>query len=757
MNKFFSAALALGLGGAAWAADTEPAPALRVLRQPGQAALQIEGRLDETLWREAPVYEHFVQFLPEDRQAARWRTTVQVIADEHALIFAIRAYDSEPERIRAPLTRRDEVRLDQDFVSVFIDPVGRRRSAQFVRVGAAGSISDGVFIADDDSEDLSPDFDVQAAVQRLPDGYSVELRWPLAALRFPHREGQPWRVMVTRSIPREHAHLLVSAPLLTKDALNFIAELQPLAGLDDLVEQVRERSFLSVRPELTWRREQGRNQTSLGAELKWRPRADWVIDATLNPDFSQVESDAPQLAANTRFALFQQEKRAFFLESTDVVGQTRPDGSGAAHGLAAFYSRTISDPDWGLRATWRGASAEAVGLSLRDAGGGRVLRPGAYATAEYAQPGHSQATFVRGRQQFGAASWGLLASERDYGDGAFNRVLGSDFSWRPGESDLLRGHWLQSASTTAFDEHQARVQRGSHETGHKLWLAWQHRNADWNHQLHLEEITPRFANDNGFVPQAGVRRASLDLARRLGSGELGGLPIFEAEPQLKVSQTTTLADGPLQRGGELVERKLEPGFWFSTARNTGVWGHLGLGSQRARPGGPLHAPRTLNLGFESNPAPWLNLLEAELEWGQRLDVEAERLGNAMGLMLQAKFRFALPQAWWLELEQQLGQAWVDNPAGQRSLNERGGQLLAVLHFDARDSLRLISQRHQTTRRAEAGLFAASDAKSRSDSLVLQRRVGHGRILSLGASLNRESSQQPLQRQLFAKLVWAWAD
>ncbi|MDI4634607.1 hypothetical protein J7U46_16225 [Pelomonas sp. V22] len=192
MNKFFSSALALGLSGSAWAAtDAVPSSAIRALRQPGEAALQIDGRLDEALWREAPVYEQFVQFLPEDRQAARWRTTVQVIADEHALIFAIRAYDPEPERIRAPLTRRDEVRLDQDFVSVFIDPVGRRRSAQFVRVGAAGSISDGVFVADDDSDDLSPDFDVQAAVQRLPDGYSVELRWPLAALRFPHREASP--------------------------------------------------------------------------------------------------------------------------------------------------------------------------------------------------------------------------------------------------------------------------------------------------------------------------------------------------------------------------------------------------------------------------------------------------------------------------------------------------------------------------------------------------------------------------------------
>ncbi|WP_164079173.1 DUF5916 domain-containing protein, partial [Stenotrophomonas maltophilia] len=69
-------------------------------------------------------------------------------------------------------------------------------------------------------------------------------------------------------------------------------------------------------------------KASLGAEIKWRPRADWVIDATLNPDFSKVELDEPQLAGNTRFALSVPEKRPFFLESADVVGPTQPDDSG---------------------------------------------------------------------------------------------------------------------------------------------------------------------------------------------------------------------------------------------------------------------------------------------------------------------------------------------------------------------------------------------------------------------------------------------
>ncbi|WP_310386556.1 carbohydrate binding family 9 domain-containing protein [Roseateles sp.] len=411
MNIFIYG-IALAALGMSAQASTAAIKALRL--QAGEPSAQIDGRLDEAAWRRAPLFDQFVQFQPQDQRPARWRTTVQVLVSEDALVFGIRAYDPAPELIRAPLSRRDKVWRDQDFVGVVLDPVGQRRSAQFARISAAGVIADGLFSADDDSEDFAPDFDLQAAVQMLPDGYSVELRWPLAALRFPYADGAPWLLMVTRNTPRESSRLDVSAPL-SKDSLSFIAELQPLEGLGDLVEQVRARSFLSIRPELTARKERQsdplgssqQRELSLGMELKWRPRADWVIDATFNPDFSQVELDTPQLAGNTRFALSVQEKRSFFLESTDVVGQSQSDGDQEQPSLAAFYSRAITDPDWGLRATWRGAAAEATVLSLHDAGGGEIRRASAYGTQSYTQSKGSRASFARTRLQLAPAGQAL--------------------------------------------------------------------------------------------------------------------------------------------------------------------------------------------------------------------------------------------------------------------------------------------------------------------------------------------------------------
>lgn len=729
------------------------------------ARLQLDGHLHEAEWQQAPVHEAFVQLDPQDKQPARWRTTVQVVVDHDALIFGIRAYDPEPASIRAPLSRRDQVRRDQDFVVVVLDAVGQRRAAQFARVSAAGVIADGVFTAEDDAEDFAPDFDLQAAAQRLPDGYSVELRWPLAALRFPFSGGAPWRVMVGRSRPREDGVLMLSAPL-THDSLSFIAELQPLQGLGDLAEQVRERSFLQFRPELSARHSRSsqpgapaerERQISLGAELSWRPRADWVIDSTWNPDFSQVELDQPQLAGNTRFALYQQEKRPFFLESKDVVGSAQADDGGLARGLAAFYSRSITDPDWGLRATWRGVDGEATALTLQDAGGGQILRASAYGTQSYAQDVRSQASFARARQQLGALSLAALASRRDYGSGRSNTVLGSDLSWRPHDSALVRGHLLLSSTSAGFDP-QGALQRQGSESGHYLWLSWRERSEHWNHQFHLDDISPGFANDNGFVSQTGIRRFSVETHRRLGGqslaplGEWSRFEAYEFEWQLRAQETRSLADP--QHGvaaGELVERRLEPGLWFSAARHFEFWSHLNLRQQRAQPGARLHAPLTLNAGFEMSPSAWLGLLHAEVEWGRRLDVEADRLGRGLSWTLEAQMRWDLGARHALELRPLLSGAQVRAPDGRMAVSELAAQALAVLHFGPRDSLRAIAQRQHFERRADGTLGADQD-RQHVLSLMYQHRQGLDKVFSLGVT---RADQRPLQRretEWFAKLA-----
>jgi hypothetical protein len=725
----------------------------QALRLPADAApIRIDGRLDEPIWQSAPVHDSFVQYKPLDGlpAPAAYRTTVQVVIEEHAIVFGIRAFDPRPGEIRAPLVRRDEVRREQDFVAVILDAVGTRRSAQFVRVNAAGVVADGMYIADADSEDFAPDFELDAAAQRLEDGYSVELRLPFLSLRYPYEGGTPWRLMVARSIPREANVLLLSAPL-TSNALSFIAELQPIDGLGDLAERVREHALLSIRPELTARATrraddagvQRSRELSLGAQIKWRPRADWVIDATLNPDFSQVELDVPQLAGNTRFALSEPEKRPFFLESTDVLDLP----------LAAFYSRSITDPGWGLRATWRGPAADATALSLRDDGGGLVLLPSPYGTGVAAQERRSQATLLRGRLHQPELTLGGLLSRRDYGGGGSNQLAGADALWRSSEQQQFRVRALASHTSALFDAAGSLV-RGDAESGRHLFASWLRRVPGWNFTAEASRTSPRFRNDNGFVEQAGVQVLQGEVIRRWGEAALPlGFTAYEFENYLWVRQKGTLAD-PVTgvAGGEVISRQIHPGLWMAAARNTEAWVQWRFDAERARAGGRLHSTHGPAGAWAFNPAPWFPRFNVEFEAGRRLDVDADRVGRGAMLLLEANLRGALPNGWGVESQQRFQQSFVDAPAGGRALTETNARWLGVLHFSARDALRVVWQGSRLKRAADAGVpLDAADERTATTSVVFQHRVGVGRSISVGGSRQSEQPGRRRDAELFAKL------
>ena len=730
----------------------------RALTLAGGERIVLDGRLDDAAWRNAPVHDAFVQFLPLDRQPPPpgYRTTVQVVAEADALVIGIRAFDPAPEQIRAPLARRDQVRRDQDFVAVMIDAVGDRRAAQFVRVNAAGVIADGVYIAAGDNEDMAPDFDVEAASQRMPDGYSVELRLPLMSLRYPHAGGAPWRLMVSRSVPRASSMLFVSAPL-TKDGLSFIAELQVIEGLEDLVERAQHQSLLMLRPELTLRSTRERSggsapqretKASLGAELKWRPRADWVIDATLNPDFSQVELDTPQLAGNTRFALSVPEKRGFFLESTDLIDLP----------LAAFYSRSVTDPRYGLRATWRAPRADATAWTLADDGGGLVLRPGAFATEAFEQQGRSQASLLRARQHHGTdISVGALLSQRDYGTGrGRNDVAGADALWLASGQDQLRLRALGSRTSADFDA-QGRVAAGPAVDGHWLEARWNRRTNDWIANVVFNEVSPRFRNDNGFVEQAGVRRSEVEVVRRWGEVNAPawlGFSAHEFETYSWLQQVTTLADAfKGVAGGQTVTRRWHPGVWWAGPLNGEGNVQARIDVERTRAGGRL-LPTTSGSGeYSFNPAPWFTRAGVKWSGGQRVDVQADRVGRGAEWLIEAKLRGTIAGLG-IESEQQIQQSFIDH-AGRRALTDSAAQWLGVLHFSARDSLRAVWQATRWRREADAlASIAAERSKSRIISLVFQHRVGIGRSVAVGASSQRSEPGSEQRDAVFVKAAFA---
>src|SRR4051812_14270846 len=416
MRRAFLAALLL----AAYAACTH---AIEVVKLAPGEVIVLDGRLDEPVWQRAAVLDRFWQSFPQAEVEAPVRTEARFAMDAHALYVAIRAFDPDLGALRAPFARRDNVLSDQDMLVLFLDPVGARKFAHFYRVNPRGSVGDGLFNEDSGTEDFSPDFDFEVATGRFEGGWTVELRIPFSTLRYPGTASTEWSVMVWRNYPRDQRYRMSSSKL-PREQNCFLCLNEPLTGLTDLPSP----RFLQLTPNATVRTvhnwgegvaSKTERDTVPSLDLKWRARSDVVVDATINPDFSQVELDTPQLAGNAQFALFYPEKRPFFLEGADILQAP----------LSAIYTRSVTDPAWGVRATQRRDAFDGTVLVTRDDGGGLVLLPNTYTTHFALQDFKSYASFARARWQHDGFTLGALATDRTIDGGAYNRVAGPDAVW----------------------------------------------------------------------------------------------------------------------------------------------------------------------------------------------------------------------------------------------------------------------------------------------------------------------------------------
>jgi Domain of unknown function (DUF5916) len=737
-------ACALALVGSAGAQSSpSQAPgvpaALRAEKLRPDERIVLDGSLSHPAWQRATAHERFSENQPRSGAIPPQRTSVQVLFDEQALYVGVIAFDDQPQLIRDVPVRHDNVNRTQDFVVAYVDPIGNKSSAQFFRVSAAGSTADGIHTAVDDSEDFSPDFDWDAAVQRRADGWSAVLRIPFATLRFAEPEPgvtpRPWRFMLARRLPREQFHLALSVDL-PRGSPSFIDQLQTLEG----VTLPQSHNFLTLRPSLTLRQTRIPDAQGLivreqhqeaGLDLKWRPRAELVIDATIKPDFSQVALDIPQLTGNTSFALYLPEKRPFFFESADLLRSPTD----------ALYTRSITRPRGGLRATWRSPGWSGTALVADDQGGGSVLLPGPYGTDAADQPG-SRVLIARGQRRGGPDGWtlgGLLASRQYEDDRGANHVAGADVDGSFGEGWRMRAQVLASQTTARPVAGELREGPAQYGLRAYAWVQRQTENAESS--LSLDDISAGFRHDSGFVNQSGVR--SLEARQAWKWQQLGPFNSFDLYVEASETQDRSL--------GQSVKRAGQIGFWSSAARNLEWWLELYPRSTvRTQPQLPPVVERYLATGLVMTPAEWWPLVDTSLSIGKLADAVANRSRPGARWSYSARLR-----PWrTLELELSLEKAWLYNDSGaQRVLAyyEAAEQALAIWHLTATQNLRLIVQRSSLDRRAEPGVNAERDA-SRSASLTWQWRRSTGTQLFVGITSQRgDGPGAPRSTEAFVKL------
>jgi hypothetical protein len=733
VGMFLAAATAM-----AW-----PAAAVEALKLQAGERIVLDGRLDEPAWTRAQALDRFWEIFPNAQTEPRVKTESWFAYDQQALYVAIRAHDPDLSQLRAPFARRDNVLRDQDMIVLFIDPVGNRKFAHFFRVNPRGSIGDGLYNEDTGSEDFSPDFDFEVATGRFEGGWTVEFRIPFSALRYGDPPAKVWSTMVFRNYPRDQLYR-ISTSKLPREQNCFICLNDPLTGLEALPSS----RHLAITPNATVRgvetREGGaaRREDDFvpSVDIKWRPRPDVVVDATINPDFSQVELDTPQVSGNAQFALFFPEKRPFFLEGADILQSP----------FNALYTRSVTDPAWGLRATQRAERFDGTVLVARDDGGGLVLLPNTYGTDFARQDFKSIATFARGRWQvIGGATVGLLATDRSIEEGGgYNRVAGADFAWFPNTEHRFRAQALGSWTTAHFAG--GRVARGEVAESHAFLADWNFRGKEWDQFLILEDVGRDFRADNGFFFQNGYRRLYSETTRKF----VGLWGFNEVSPYLNAEYKT-------DPEGNVQYQQNNVGLRVGLPRATTIFTEIRVNNLIAvRPEGGIRKRDQFFIGIESNPFPWWAKLYSEVAYGDRLDVFNNRIGKGAFASFQASLR---PHAR-AELEYRIDNDHIDSrepvQGSKRIITQRVQQLLALWHFTARDSVRTIWQA-QSIRRSPS-LWerpAGSREDSKTLSVVYGHRRGIGASFYVGATLTRDrdfdSGFKRHQAEVFAKASWTF--
>jgi|CXWL01.1.fsa_nt_gi hypothetical protein len=313
-----------------------------------QGAIEVDGKLDEAAWAQAAPHTRFVQRDPDEGRQATEATDVRVLYDDDSIYIGARLADSQPKAIKALLGRRDSD-LASDSFTVYLDSYNDKRTGFYFGVSAGGTLTDGTLF-NDDWNDNSWDGIWEGKARHDDAGWSVEFRIPLSQLRFKQEDEARWGVNFRRMITRTNEQAY-AAPRPKKES-GFVSRFLPLVGLSGLQPK---RRFL-ITPYTTAKThtspvEQGnpfhdgrRNNAAFGADLKLGLSSNLTLDATMNPDFGQVEVD-PAVVNLSDVESFFDEKRPFFIEGSDTF---EFGWGGASNNMSfnysnpnLFYSRRI--------------------------------------------------------------------------------------------------------------------------------------------------------------------------------------------------------------------------------------------------------------------------------------------------------------------------------------------------------------------------------------------------------------------------------
>ena len=497
----------------------------------------LDGRLDDAVWETATHVDEFVQIAPVEGAPGTEATEVWMAYDRDNLYFAFHVHYTDPGMIRANRADRDEIGGD-DRMSVLFDPfldqqrayqfsvngygvqsdelvnadgsrgASRSRSPQQSRSGGGGrggrSGGGGSGLSNSGQFGIRGDRSWNALYETrgrmVEDGWTAEMAIPFKSLRYPALAGEGgrrWGFQITRVI-RGKSEAQSWSPI-SRGVAGQLTQFGVLEGLSDLS---RSRN-LEILPELTGAR-LGALDTSngafdnqdpfgdIGVSVKYGITPNLTADMTYNPDFSQIESDQPQIETNQRFALFYPEQRPFFLEGQEIFQTATP--------LTLLHTRTIVDPRFGGKLTGKVGRTTLGIIVADDEAAGRLD------DSADSRFGTTSQTFVgRARYDLYSESYvGAIMTAREFGQD-YNRVGGIDGRFRLGRTH--RFSFMGVASETQSTEYG--FLRGP---AFEADFTRQGRNLSYG--AAYGSVDPEFWTETGFLPRWNLRQATANVGYR---------------------------------------------------------------------------------------------------------------------------------------------------------------------------------------------------------------------------------------------------
>jgi hypothetical protein len=694
----------------------------------------IDGVINEEVWKDALPISLNYEISPGDNNTPTTATHVRVAHTQVAFLVSFIAEDPNPKEIRAHLRDRDQSYRD-DFVGMMMDTFNDQRRAYEFFVNPLGVQMDLIKEEVTGNEDDSWDGLWTSAGRITERGYEVEIRIPFSTLRFNNTDStRTWGISFFRARPRDKRYQIANQKV-SRDANCFLCTFEKYEGF----QGAKQGRNLLIVPTVTTTNVETRSPAdrkwtgegvdiSPGLDVAWAPTTNLTLNLTVNPDFSQVESDSSQIDLSSNFALYQQEKRPFFLEGADYFNFP----------FQVLYTRQIANPDAGIRLTGRSGAGTFAGLLARDATT-QLLLPGPLGSNFTVMDQKSNVFAGRYRYDFSKElSVGLISTART-GTDYSNVVVGSDFNYQKGPH-TFSGEVMRSSSKYP-------VSLGLPEqepAGNVYSLGYSFNNRNYGFNTYYTKIDPGFRADLGFIGQVGYEK-----------GLVGGSRAWYRDGK-KIHKIRLSGDYDVtyRYDGQMLESEWELNLNFNGPMQSS-FGVVPLVRKRYW-NGQMFNENYLRLLASFIPGPWLEI-GGNVSNGRSIDLAASRIGRA-----------TISELWGTAA---IGQGWMFNfSVYNQTLRRDGGKAFSASSYDGtlswqidpKQRVRLSMQGNQVDREPALYPFPIQrHSRNLAAQLIYSYKVNPRTALFIGGATggyvsDKQSTLFQDSRGVFMKFSYAWA-